>query len=110
MAQRTARIIRDEEVMGGEPVIEETRITVLRVHALVHERGLPPEEIAAMHDLSTADVAAALEYYEQNPETIEEVESWREEAKRRSLESGAKTLENLRREHTEDSDELSGSR
>jgi hypothetical protein len=41
MAQRTARIIRDEEVMGGEPVIEETRITVLRVHALVHERGLP---------------------------------------------------------------------
>ena len=26
MAQRTARIIRDEEVMGGEPVIEGTWI------------------------------------------------------------------------------------
>ena len=98
MAQRTTRIVRDEDVMGGEPVIEGTRITVLRVHALVNDRGLPPEEVAAMHDLDFEDVTAALEYYERNPDVIEEVKSWREGVKRRSLETGSKTIEDLRRE------------
>lgn len=102
MSQAAARIVRDEDVMGGEPIIEGTRITVLRVHALVHERDLPVEEVAAMHDLDPADVRAALDYYVENPDVIAEVREWREEMKRKSFENGAKTVEEIIEEQDAD--------
>jgi uncharacterized protein (DUF433 family) len=95
----TTRIVRDEDVMGGEPIIEGTRITVLRVHALVTERDLPLEEVAAMHDLDKADVEAALRYYEDKPETIAEVREWRAAMEEETREAGAKTVAEIREEH-----------
>lgn len=95
----TTRIVRDEDVMGGEPIIEGTRITVLRVHALVTERELPPEEVAAMHDLDKADVEAALRYYEDNPEIIAEVSEWRAAMEEEAREAGAKSVAEIREEH-----------
>jgi uncharacterized protein (DUF433 family) len=102
----TSRIVRDEDVMGGKPVTEDTRITVLRVHALVTERGLPPEEVAAMHDLDEADVSAALQYYEDNPEGVAEVREWREEMESEARAAGAKTVAEIREER----DGVSGTR
>lgn len=103
MSQTATRIVRNPEVMGGEPVIEGTRVTVLRIHALVHERELPPAEVASMHDLDVEAVQTALNYYEANPDVVEEVEAWREKVKRRSLEGDATTLDEMGREHEEDS-------
>ena len=95
----TGRIVRDKDVMGGEPIIEGTRITVLRVHALVTERGLPSEEVVAMHDLDDADVKAALRYYRSNPKTIAEVRKWRATMEEMAREGGAKTVAEIREEH-----------
>lgn len=93
MSQQAARIVRDDDVMGGEPVIEGRRISVLRIHALVYERNLPVEEVASMHGLDVADVRAALDYYDENPDVIEEVEAWREEMEERSKQADAQTID-----------------
>jgi uncharacterized protein (DUF433 family) len=93
MSQQAARIVRDDDVMGGEPVIEGTRISVLRIQALVHDRDLPVEEAASMHGLDLEDVRAALRYYEENPEVIAEVRERREKLEERSMEAGAVTID-----------------
>ena len=50
-------------VVGGKPRIAGHRITVQNI-AIWHERlGKSPDEIAAVHDLTLADVHAALAYY-----------------------------------------------
>jgi len=65
---------------GGRPRIAGRRITVQNI-AIWHERlGLAPDEIAAEHDLSLADVHAALAYYFDHREEIDRAiaadESW----------------------------------
>lgn len=67
-------------VAGGRPRIAGRRITVQNI-AIWHERlGLDPDEIAAEHDLSLADVHAALAYYFDHREEIDRAiaadESW----------------------------------
>lgn len=59
-------------VVGGRPRIAGRRIAVQQV-ALWHERiGRSAEEIAAEHDLSLADVYAALAYYHDHREALDE--------------------------------------
>lgn len=58
-------------VVGGRPRIAGRRISVQHI-AIWHERiGLSAEEIAAEHDLSLADVYAALAYYHDHRDEIE---------------------------------------
>ncbi|MBP8948905.1 MAG: DUF433 domain-containing protein [Candidatus Promineofilum sp.] len=59
------------DVAGGKPHIAKRRITVQNI-AIWHEyMGLSADEIAAEHDLSLADVYAALAYYFDHREHIE---------------------------------------
>ena len=59
-------------VVGGKPRIAGRRIAVQHV-AVWHERlGLSAEEIAVEHDLSLADVYAALAYYHDHRAEIAE--------------------------------------
>ena len=59
------------DVVGGRPHIAGRRITVQNI-AIWHEyMGLNADEIAAEHDLSLADVYAALAYYFDHREDIE---------------------------------------
>ena len=102
MAQRTARIVRDEDVMGGEPRIEGRRVTVLRIRDLVEERGLPAAEVAAMHDLDVADVYAALTYFYEHPEEMEAVRERRNELEADARDAGAKTVGELKAEHCDE--------
>ncbi len=81
MASRTLdeHIELTPETAGGKPRIRGRRITVECI-ALWHERlGKSADEIAAEHDLTLADVHAALAYYFDH----------REEIDRRSAEDGA---------------------
>jgi uncharacterized protein (DUF433 family) len=109
MAQRAVRIVRDDDVMDGEPRIEGRRVTVLRIQELVEERGLPAAEVAAMHDLEVADVYAALTYYYEHPEEMAAIREQRHEREREARDAGAKTIGELKAEHgeTEQEDEES---
>jgi uncharacterized protein (DUF433 family) len=59
-------------IAGGKPHIAEHRITVQNV-VLWHERlGLSADEIASEYDLSLGDVYAALAYYYDHREAIDQ--------------------------------------
>jgi len=56
-------ITRDEDVLGGEPRIDGTRIGVRHVAARVVDSGRSPAHVADQFDVSLADVYEALSYY-----------------------------------------------
>lgn len=96
MAQRAARIVRDDDVLGGEPRIQGRRVTVRRIRALVEEEGLPAAEVAAMHDLDVADVYAALTYFYEHTDEMGAVAARRRELEAASRDAGSKTIGELR--------------
>lgn len=79
MKQEAVDIVRDAEVMGGEPRLSGTRVTVLQVVDCVEGRGLSAEEVADMYDVAVADVYRALTYYHDNPDVMRDVERGRKE-------------------------------
>lgn len=61
-----------EGIVGGKPRISGHRITVQNI-VIWHERlGRSADEIAAEYDLTLADVYAALAYYYDNREQIDQ--------------------------------------
>ncbi|MFB6233205.1 MAG: DUF433 domain-containing protein [Haloarculaceae archaeon] len=110
MAQRATRIVRDEDVMDGEPRVEGRRVTVLRIRELVEERGLPAREVASMHDLDVADVYAALTYYYEHPEEMESVREHRRERERAARQTSASTIGELRVERDDQANHGKGGR
>lgn len=70
--ERTAHpyIIRDSDILQGEPLIEGTRTGVRHV-VLLFQSGKDPEEIARIHRLTLAQVYDALSYYYDNEREIE---------------------------------------
>ena len=70
MVQRAARIVRDEDNLGGEPRIEGRRLTGLRLQKPVDERGLPPAEVVHPGDLGVADVCSALTCDHEYPDEM----------------------------------------
>lgn len=99
MAQQTVRIVKTDDVLHGEPRVEQRRVSVRRITDLVEERGLPATEVAAMHDLDVADVYAALTYYHEHREEMAELEQQRDDLVQQSLAGMGTTPEDLRREH-----------
>jgi len=77
MEQRSKRIVHDENVLGGEPRIADTRLSVLFIKERVEGAGLEPRTLADRHDIDIADVYRALAYYHDNPEEMREVEKER---------------------------------
>jgi uncharacterized protein (DUF433 family) len=64
-------IIRDPNLRGGRPIIDETGTSVRRI-AVLYKQGNSAEEIARlMTHLSIAQVYAALTYYHANREEID---------------------------------------
>ncbi|MFC6764376.1 DUF433 domain-containing protein [Natrinema soli] len=67
-------IVRDEEVLGGDPRLEGTRIGVIHVYRQ-YEGGEAPEQIASNYEgVTVADVHTALAYAFDNPEELREIE------------------------------------
>jgi len=66
-----AHIEATEGVVGGRPRIAGRRISVQDI-VIWHEwLGRSPEEIAADHDLTLADIHAALAYYYEHKEAVD---------------------------------------
>lgn len=65
-------IVMTPGVAGGKPRIAGRRITVQNI-VIWHERmGMTPDEISAEYDLSLANVYAALTYYFDHREEIDQ--------------------------------------
>lgn len=79
MAQRSARITSDEDVLGGEPRIDGRRIGVLQLYEEVEERGDSPHTVADRYDLDVATVYHALAYYHEHPREMGGVRERRRE-------------------------------
>ena len=63
-------IVRDDQILGGEPVIKGTR-TPVRAIVEIWRAGTPPEEIpAGLPHLNLAQVFDALSYYSDHRSEI----------------------------------------
>lgn len=69
------QIVKTDNVIGGDPRIENHRIGVYHVYQRYVEGEETPEEIAASYDISVAEVHAALAYAFNNPDEMREVEA-----------------------------------
>ena len=89
-------ITRDEEIIGGEPRIDGTRIGVRHVAGRVIERGQSPAHVADQLDVSLSAVYEALSYYYEHIEELREFERKNENAFDRVRESSLKPKETIK--------------
>jgi uncharacterized protein (DUF433 family) len=86
-------ITRDEDVLGGEPRIEGTRVGVRHIAARVVDGGQSPAHVADQLDLSLAAVYEALSYYYEHIDEMREFEGENGDAFERVRESSLKPKE-----------------
>lgn len=68
---RHAYIIRDDEILGGEPIIQGSR-TPVRAVVEIWRQGVAPEDIPnRLPHLGLAQVFDALSYFSDNQEEIQ---------------------------------------
>lgn len=72
-------IVRTEDILGGAPRLDSTRIGVRHVKERVIDADEDPFAIAAEYGLDAADVFTALAYYYDNAEEMRELEAEREQ-------------------------------
>ena len=75
------KIVSSEEVLGGEPRIEDTRIGVSHV-VQYYENGWGIEKISRELKIEPLQVVKALEYYYRDPEEIRGIIKNRKEQSR----------------------------
>lgn len=88
-------ITRDEDILGGEPRIDGTRIGVRHVAARVIDSGQSPAHVADQLGVSLADVYESLSYYYAHIDEMRELETKNEAAFERVRESSLKPKETV---------------
>ena len=88
-------IVSDDDVLGGEPRIDGTRVGVRHVAARVIDGGQSPAHVADQFDLSLSDVYEALSYYYAHIEEMRALERENETAFDRVRESSLKPKETV---------------
>ncbi len=76
-----ATIVQTDDVLGGEPRLEGTRVGVLDIYELVVAGGNPPADVADQLNRSLGDVYTALAYYHEHPEEMRQLRREREEVR-----------------------------
>ena len=74
-------IVRTDDVLGGEPRIEGTRVGVIDIYELVVEGGYSPADVADQLDRSLGDIYTALAYYYEHVEAMRALRRERSEIK-----------------------------
>ncbi len=64
-------IVKEPGYCGGQPTIDNTRVRVKNIVALLKEGRTPEQMLADYPSLNLAQIHAALAYYYDNPEEIE---------------------------------------
>jgi uncharacterized protein (DUF433 family) len=88
-------ITTDEDVLGGEPRIEGTRIGVRHVANRVVDSGQPPAYVADQLDLTLAAVSEAMSYYDDHIEQVRKIEQENETGREHSSEDTVKPKEKV---------------
>ena len=88
-------ITRDEDVLGGEPRIDGTRIGVRHVAARVVDNGQSPAHVADQLDIPLADVYEALSYYYAHIDEMRVLEADNEAAFNKVRDSSLKPKETV---------------
>jgi len=88
-------ITRDDDILGGEPRIDGTRVGVRHVAARVIDTGQSPAYVADQLDISLAAVYEALSYYYEYVDEMREFERANEDAFERVRESSLKPKETV---------------
>lgn len=83
-------IVQSEDILGGEPRLDGTRIGVLDIYELVVDGGSSPADVADQLDRSLGEVYAALAYYHEQPEQMRQL---RQERKEREAELAETALQ-----------------
>jgi uncharacterized protein (DUF433 family) len=96
MSNRGMTIARDEDILGGEPRIDKTRVGVRHVAARVIDTGQSPAYVADQLDLSLSEVYEALSYYYDHVEEMRDLERENEDAFDRVRDSSLKPKETIR--------------
>lgn len=69
-----SHIVRDEGICGGQPRISGTRLKVQHIIIEYERLGWTPDQICDAHrELNLADVHAAITYYYDHKEEIDEI-------------------------------------
>lgn len=89
-------ITSDDEILGGEPRIDGTRIGVRHVAGKVVDGGYSPAYVADQLDVSLSAVYEAMAYYYDNIEEIREFERENADAFERVREDSLKPKESVR--------------
>ncbi|MEF8773104.1 MAG: DUF433 domain-containing protein [Halobacteriales archaeon] len=89
-------ITRDDDVLGGEPRIEGSRVGVRHVAARVLEAGQEPAYVADQLGISLSAVYEALSHYYANVEEMRDLERENEVAFERVRESSLRPKEPVR--------------
>ena len=88
-------IVRDDDVLGGEPRIAETRVGVRHVAARVIDADQSPAYVADQLDVSLASVYEALSYYYGHIEEMRAIERENEATFGRIRETSLKPKETV---------------
>lgn len=88
-------LTRDDDVLGGEPRIDGTRIGVRHVAARVIDSGQSPAHVADQLDVPIADVYEALSYYYGHLDEMREFDAENEAAFERVRETSLKPKETV---------------
>jgi len=88
-------ITRDDDVLGGEPRIDETRVGVRHVAARVIDSGQSPAYVADQLDISLTEVYESLSYYYDHIEEMRDLERENEGPFERVRESSLKPKETV---------------
>jgi uncharacterized protein (DUF433 family) len=88
-------IVRDEDVLGGEPRINSTRIGVRHIAARVVDSGQSPAHVADQLDVSLAEVYESLSYYYDHIDEMRKFEAENESAFERVRKSSLKPKETV---------------
>ena len=86
-------IVHDEDILGGEPRIEGTRVGVRHIVAKIIDGEQTAPYVADQLDISLSEVYEALSYYYAHTDEIREIERETREAYDRFREGSLKPKE-----------------
>lgn len=86
-------VVQDEDVLGGEPRVEGTRVGVRHVAEGTVDRGRSPAHVADQLDLSLAEVYEALAYYYSHVDEIRQAKRENEVAVERARDGSLRPKE-----------------
>jgi len=74
-----ATIVQSDDVLGGEPRLEGTRVSVFDIYELIIDGENSSADVADQLDRSLGEVYTAFAYYHEHPDEVRQLRREREE-------------------------------